>query len=122
MNKRLAQLLYKQSKDLAKKFSDPNRAGNTNQENFEMVGIKPLSDHVATVTFSKDSGKLSIAIALYIKGYDKGAEAENNTPWYLFFPTDSHLLGLCGIKELKGLIEDHNWKLNFGEGYTIKWK
>lgn len=95
-----ARLLKKQAVNVAEKFSDPNRAGNINQESFTVAGITPLSEDVASVTYLKSSGKLALSIWYYVVGYSK---------WVNFFPTDSHILGFKKFDELKQQVEVQNW-------------
>ena len=97
MKKELAIKLKEQAEELAKRFSDHNRAGNTNEETFVVVGIVPKSDHVATITYSKSSGKMAYAIALWINGYNS---------WTIFFP-DLNRLRVIGKGKMLCRIRDH---------------
>ena len=68
MNKEIAKELDAECKNVAQRFSRPDREGNFNKETFEVDEIISMSDHTATVVFKKSSGKLAAAFFYYIQG------------------------------------------------------
>jgi len=86
MKLELVKKLEMKAEEVAKTFSNENRALNNNSENFEVQSIRPLSDTVALVSYKKSSGKFALALFLYINS------SYNN--WTYCFPTDSHFWGL----------------------------
>lgn len=87
MNKAVYESLILDAHNVAKAFSNPNREYNHNQENFLVDGITVLSETVAAVTFKKSSGLKALAVFYYTRN--------GSGTWQHFFPTDSHILGLC---------------------------
>jgi len=106
MNKQIAIELKEQAEIIAQRFSNHNREGNYNNETFEVDEIISMSDHTATVIFKKDTGKLAAAFFYYLsRGRSKG--------WQYFFPTDSHINGLCSFHFFKLEVERKNYEKNF---------
>ena len=104
MRKEYAELLSAQAKDIAKIFSNPNRAKNLNKESFAVKEIRPLSDETAAVTFIKNTGKESVMFFYYSYGANK---------FFNFFPTDSHILGMQSFAQIKRALEAKNFRHNF---------
>ena len=104
MNKQVAIHLKEKAEEVAKAFSNPNRDHNHTNEEFSVKSVRPLSDHMAAVIYKKTSGKLAVALFYYIPA---------KTRWEYFFPTDSHILGLYQIPQLKHNIEEYNYSANF---------
>ena len=101
MNKQVAIHLKEKAEEVAKAFSNPNRDHNHTNEEFSVKSVRPLS---AAVIYKKTSGKLALALFYYIPA---------KTRWEYFFPTDSHILGLSQIPQLKHNIEEYNYSANF---------
>ena len=104
MNKQVAIHLKEKAEEVAKVISNPNRDHNHTNEEFSVKSVRPLSDHMAAVIYKKTSGKLALALFYYIPA---------KTRWEYFFPTDSHILGLSQIPQLKHNIEEYNYSANF---------
>ena len=104
MNKEVAIHLKSRAEEVAKTFSNPDREHNHTGEVFSVKSVRPLSDHMAAVIYKKTSGKLALALFYYIPA---------KTRWEYFFPTDSHILGLPQIPQLKHNIEEYNYSANF---------
>jgi hypothetical protein len=105
MNKDIAVELNIVARDIAERFSNPNREANYNNETFELDEIIPLSESVAAVIFKKNTGKKAVAFFYYIgNGSVRG--------WKYFFPTDSHILGFRSFEFHKLEIEKQNFKFN----------
>ena len=102
MKKALSLELEAQAHKVAEIFSNPDRQKNFNKETFVVTGIKPYSEHSASVSFLKNTGKISIAFACY-----------NNGPWRMFFPDDSVILGMSLFTCDKAIIEEFNFNKNF---------
>ena len=66
MKKSLALKLQYRAEEVAKKFSNFDREKNHNNETFELVIIRPLSDYTAAVIYEKDTGKRAIAFFYYV--------------------------------------------------------
>ena len=106
MTKEIAQELEKYVQTIKNRYSIKNRAGNYNQESFDIKETIPTSDHTATVIFEKDSGKLACFFFYYInRGISKG--------WKYFVPTDSHITGMRAFEYYKINVERENYKYNF---------
>lgn len=101
MKAQVADQLRTKADEIARHFSNPDRAHNGNNETFAVARIKVLSEHCAATVFLKSSGKLALAVLYYLPAKSR---------WEYFFPTDSHLLGLGQFAALKEQIEDHNFK------------
>ena len=56
MNKNIAIKLKKEAERVAIRFSNKDREGNYNNEDFKIDKIIPLSDHSAVVNYKKSSG------------------------------------------------------------------
>ena len=105
MKKSLALKLQYRAEEVAKKFSNFDREKNHNNETFELVIIRPLSDYTAAVIYEKDTGKRAIAFFYYV---DSGQDGY----WGYFFPKDSHLLGMSDFSRFKQEIEEFNFDKN----------
>ena len=108
MDKGIAKELDTFSKEIARRFSIKDRAGNGNNESFSVDEVIPTSDHTAVINFKKNTGKIGVAFCYYIKkGSSKG--------WKYFFPTDSHLNGFQAFLYYKLEAERKNYDKNFIE-------
>ena len=104
MNKDTAKALAAKAEEISQQYSNPNRKYNYGQESFTLESIIPHSDQVATVVFLKSSGKRAAALFYYIPA---------KKVWRYWFPTDSHVAGLQGFREVKLQIEQQNFQQNF---------
>ena len=106
MNKQLVKDLTEFAKEVAKRYSQTEREGNPNGEQFAIVEVIPMSEHAATVIYEKTTGKQEAFFFYYInRGKAKG--------WKYFVPTDSHILGMQSFSHYKLEVERHNYKHNF---------
>ena len=106
MKKQIAQELNIFARQVAKRFSHPNREGNVSKETFEVYEVIPTSDQTAVVFFKKDTAKLGMGFFYYInRGMSKG--------WKYFFPTDSHIVGMKASHYYKLEVERKNYGKNF---------
>tara|TARA_Y100000592_G_scaffold8339_1_gene11760 strand:- start:32 stop:355 length:324 start_codon:yes stop_codon:yes gene_type:complete len=106
MKKHLVHDLKDFAYKVQERYSKKNRAGNFNNETFEVDKIIPMSDHTATVIFKKNTGKKAAFFFYYINaGISKG--------WKYFVPTDSHILGMTNFSYYKMQVENDNFKHNF---------
>jgi hypothetical protein len=106
MNKQLAQELDSFAQDVARRFSKKSRAGNFNNETFEVDSIIPMTDATATVIFKKNTGKKA---AFFFYHVGRGSSAG----WKYFVPTDAHILGMHSFNHYKLEIERGNYSFNF---------
>jgi hypothetical protein len=104
MNKELVKKLYQKAEEIATNFSNPERQNNFNKERFMVVGIEPLSETTAAITFLKNTNKLALAFAYYINS--------NQPHWDYFFPKESHIYGMQKLSQCLGKIEHHNFSKN----------
>jgi hypothetical protein len=105
MRKDLVESLWVKARDIARVFSNPERALNNNREVFSVLEIVPMSESVAVVIFSKmPTNKKALAVCVYINGGDGY--------WQYFFPTDSHVLGLKHLDEELHKVELFNFDKN----------
>jgi hypothetical protein len=72
-------------------------------ETFKVHRILPMSEDTAAVIFEKDTGKRALCWMYYLHAADYG--------WQHIFLTDSHLLGMRGLEQMKQLIERHNMEV-----------
>jgi hypothetical protein len=108
MNKNIAIKLKKEAEKVAIRFSNKDREGNFNNEDFKIDKIIPLSDHSAVVNYKKSSGKIGCAFFYYIpRGFSEG--------WKYFFPTEPHIIGMQSFHLIKLNAEQHNYKYNFDD-------
>lgn len=106
MNKSIAQELDEYVQTIADRYSQKDRAGNFNNETFELDEIIPMTDVTATVIFKKNTGKQAAFFFYYInRGRSKG--------WKYFVPTDAHILGMTAFNHYKLEVERNNYKHNF---------
>ena len=106
MNKQLVKDLTEFAKEVAKRYSQTEREGNPNGEQFAIVEVIPMSEHAATVIYEKTTGKQAAFFFYYInRGKAKG--------WKYFVPTDSHILGMQSFSHYKLEVERFNYKHNF---------
>ena len=106
MNKNLAKELQIKVKSIADLYSNKQREGNYNKEDFIVKEIIPTSDHTATVIFKKNTGKQAAFFFYYInRGMSKG--------WKYFVPTDSHITGMRAFEFYKLQCERENFIYNF---------
>ena len=105
MRKEIALLLKQKADEVAKIYSNPNRALNNQKETFIVAKIVPLSENTAGVIFDKASGKQALCFFYWING---------GTGWWsYFFVTDSHVLGMQRIGKLLARVESENFAYNF---------
>lgn len=104
MKKEVKESLIQHAHYIAGTFSDPNRDYNYNNETFEVEEIIPLSEDVGAIVYLKNTGMRAVRLCLYRKN-----------KWIGFFVTDSHLLGLRYVEEIKLRIERENFKLMIEE-------
>ena len=91
--------------EVAKTFSNPDRACNGNKEIFTVNKIIPMSESVAVCIFDKiPSGKKAIAVLYYVNGGDGY--------WSYFFPTYDHLSGFSRVEKQLHDIEVFNFDRN----------
>jgi hypothetical protein len=105
MKKNLAQSLRKEAERTAISYSDPGREFNQNAESFSVYEIIPLSEFVAGVIMEKNTGKRAVFVFYYTR--------QSGGTWRHFVPTDSHILGLEKISDLKREVEMYNYYQNF---------
>lgn len=106
MNKSIAQELDEYVQTIADRYSQKDRAGNFNNETFQLDEIIPMTDVTATVIFKKNTGKQAAFFFYYInRGRSKG--------WKYFVPTDAHILGMTAFNHYKLEVERNNYKHNF---------
>jgi len=119
MKKHIARELKRSAEELAKTFSKPSRDYYSGQT-FTLKECRPLSDHCAAVIYKLSGGKLVLALAFY-KRTKKIEDPKNPKKkidlwkWKIFFLSDSHILGLTSIAEIKEEIELYNFQFNFKE-------
>ena len=105
MNKSIAQELDEYVQTIADRYSQKDRAGNFNNETFELDEIIPMTDVTATVIFKKNTGKQAAFFFYYInRGRSKG--------WKYFVPTDAHILGMTAVNHYKLEVERNKYKQN----------
>ena len=93
------------AQDVAKMYSNPERAFNGNHEVFTVEKIIPLSESVAITIYSKiPSGKQALALFTYING--------GEGYWAYCFPTYDHLAGYYRVEELLHDVEVFNFDKN----------
>lgn len=102
MKKEIATKLKESALTYAKAFSDNTRDCNYNKADFMLLRLVPYSDFSAGVEFIKSDGKKALMIGFWVKD-----------TWNMFFPTDSHILGLENISSHKKDIEAYNFGVNF---------
>ena len=106
MNKQLVKDLTEFAKEVAKRYSQTEREGNPNGEQFAIVEVITMSEHAATVIYEKTTGKQAAFFFYYInRGKAKG--------WKYFVQTDSHILGMQSFSHYKLEVERFNYKHNF---------
>jgi len=106
MNKLIAKELNEFANTVAERFSQKDREGNYNKEDFKVYEVIPTSDQTAVVFFKKSTKKLGMGFFYYIsRGQSKG--------WKYFFPTDSHVVGMMACHYYKLEVERENYKHNF---------
>lgn len=96
--------LNSKAQQIANDFSNPTRTGNQNKEVFCVMGVKPLSESTAVITFMKNTGKLALAFAYFVNA--KGGY------WSYFFPTESHAIGMQKFQPELTKIDQYNFKQN----------
>lgn len=99
MRKDTFENLIVEAQKVAEYFSNPERELNHNKEIFEIEKVVPLSEQVGAVIYKKNTGLRALTIFLLV---NKG------TSWFNFFPTDSHVLGLLKVVDLKSDVEAVN--------------
>lgn len=99
MNDKMADKLAIKAEEVARNYSDPDRAMNFNKETFEVDRIIPLSEHTAAVIYTKNTGKKAVAFFHLMK----------NIYWDYFFPTDGHIIGMEAFGKVKLKIEMGNY-------------
>ena len=105
MKKDLVLSLQAKCLDVAKIFSNPDRACNGNKEIFTVHKIIPMSESVAICIFEKiPTGKKALCVLYYVNG--------GEGYWSYFFPTDSHVLGLKDIGTYLHEVEVFNFERN----------
>lgn len=104
MNKQVAQELKLFTDEVCKRYSNPNRKNNYNNETFFVQEIIPTSDHTATVIYEKNTGKRAAFFFYYIPALKK---------WNYYVPTDSHINGMSCFANQKIEVERYNYKYNF---------
>ena len=107
MKYHVAILLKEKAAEVARRYSNRARERNTMGDTFTVKEIRPLSEAMAAVFFSKTSGKLMLGIFFYLDAQKR---------WDYFLPTDSHLLGLADIPRLKAEVEKFNFAFNVEDG------
>lgn len=106
MQKVLAKELEQFSDFMGGVFSNKDRAGNFNKEDFRRKKINSMSDFTATVIYEKSKdgvvGKDAVAFAYYAKNQDKKpGDNKKLEKWHLFFPTDTQLAGFMRFDGVK---------------------
>lgn len=104
VKKEIAIRLRAKALEVAKTFSNPERAHNPTAEVFELEGIEPTSEDTAAVYFKKNTGKRALAFFYWVNA--------GSGEWRYFFPTDSHILGMLEFKDRKVAVEAVNFPLN----------
>lgn len=104
MKKEMVIKLHAKAEEIATNYSNPNRENNTNKEVFVVVGINPLSETTAAITFMKNTNKMALAFAHFINS--KGGY------WDYFFPQESHIYGMQKLPELLHKVDKYNFKQN----------
>lgn len=84
MKKKLKLELKVFADDLAKKYSNTQRAKNYDDDFFYVIDYEILSEYTAIVVFGKSSGKKAMALVWYI-------EAGTGGFFQYFFPKDQHI-------------------------------
>lgn len=107
MKHHVAILLKEKAAEVARRYSNKARERNTMGDTFTVKEMRPLSEALAAVIFSKTSGKLMLGVFFYLDAQER---------WEYFLPTDSHLLGLADIPRLKAEVEKYNFAFNFDDG------
>jgi len=105
MNQNRAILLRSTAIEVAKSFSDPNRAFNFNNETFTVNCITPLSDDTAIVNLKKNTGKEVLFFFYWVN--------IGNGKWWYFAPSDSHIIGMEQFGKYKLQLEEKNFQYNF---------
>ena len=104
MTKEIYKKLEQKAHEVARRFSNPDRDRNFNNEVFSVINIIPTSELSANVIFEKSSGKRALALFLYVK--------MSGGFWQYVFLCDSHILGLQTVAKAKEEIEKHNADYN----------
>jgi len=100
MEKNTATLLKDKALEVAGIYSN----NNYNKETFTIYEIIPLSESTACVVYEKTPGNKKVAFFfIYI----------NDTFWFYYVPTDSHILGMASFGEYKLNLERENYNKNF---------
>lgn len=106
MQESIKKLLISHADFMAVVFSDKERKGNFNQEDFRTKEIVPMSDLTATIIYEKSKegvvGKDAVAFAYYSKNQDKvPGDKRKPKKWHIFFPTDTQLAGFMRFDGVK---------------------
>ncbi len=102
MTKEAAILLEKEALRTAISYSDPGRE---NPRIVEVHEIIPLSDEIASVLMETNEGRRILFVFFYTR--------QDGGSWLHFVPTDSQILGLSRVEEIKGEVELYNYHQNF---------
>lgn len=105
MNKEVALKLSAKAKEIAERYSLPNREFNVTNETFTLNKIIPLSEKTAVAIFDKSSRKRAIAFLYWIN--------MAGGSWQYFIPTESHAYGMVKIQKHLQEVEEYNYPVNF---------
>ena len=119
MRKEVALTLKHKAVEVAKRFSNTDRANNFNNESFKVHEIMPISAQGAYVIFEKSSGKRAIAHFIHV-------DHPKNPFWQYYIIGAQHLLNLNVLSDKYLEVEQHNFPFNFKEKSafnfeTTKW-
>ena len=106
MTKDTARALMSKAKEVAERFSNPDREHNVNGETFKVQAIHLLSAQTALVIYEKTTGKRAVAFFYHIMKQDR---------WEYFFLGAQHMLNLDKIPGIYMEVENHNFKYNFND-------
>ena len=107
MKSEIGRLLIKSAKEKGEKYSNPDRPQNYTQETFTLRKIIPLSDEIAWVYYEKRKGNMARALAIWTNRGKVNGKLLNG--WTIFFPSDSHMLGLSKVNNHEYEIEEYNF-------------
>lgn len=107
MNKDVALKLVEKANEIASNFSNKERQGNFNGEEFKVHKIMALGETSAAIIFDKlPSTKRALVYCYWVQKMNY---------WGYFFVSYGHLAGLNKLNELLAGIEEFNFEKNFDE-------
>ena len=118
MRRSVAQDMREKALEIAKWYSDPSRAKNTQQLTYKLDDLLPLSENTGAAIFLKSDGKRMVAFLFWFNvGADEKCEhcerSGKKGRWEYLIPTDSHITGMVKMPNVLWGVEkmnfEHNW-------------